>query len=575
MTLEEISKPGTILGVCDKFTFPLYWRRVSSGDKAKSLYKSLSDGYISYKNNNILSKGVCIIDGITHILYERDVYTGGVYGVATLEDLKSIGVLDEELPSIYEVGKWYKFKEITNLIVKFKSLEIKSNCTSIYGFNFTESIRKDVYSLENNWVAVSNIPELIDLSEIQQYLPEGHPDKIKSNKMEYKFKIGDKVKVIRSGYGCASHEVGTEVEIIEYGFYTGNQNGYKVSPAIGNTKDGVYDGFIGENSFELVENTWAEGGYVVAIKQGHANSKPNDIYQIGDIHNVTRCFYDNTFGASFSVNCCKCEDFKFFNTFDEATKFSKSLKTPVKEFKKGDYIVTLKTDGYIITDCAKEYYCFKQRKDYKGISPEKDLTNSSTNCNSNLSFDKLKCLKDWRYATKEEIAEYDRIGKPYDVTTLNISLNNIIPNEYYVGKWNDNDGKEKRCIFRPTTRNLTESCYFINSEDEYVYSRYGCCNSKHVSFRKATQEEREWLNACIAADKFIPKENVLKIGYDPTNFTALAAIEVYPNGSISLQYDNKKELSLKVRGKTVDSTVPKRIKLSLNSNQLNLTIKLR
>lgn len=89
----------------------------------------------------------------------------------------------------------------------------------------------------------------------------------------------------------------------------------------------------------------------------------------------------------------------------------------ISEFKKGDYIVTLEGD-FSMTNCAKINYCFKQRVNNKCIHPYCDLKNSSANGNTELKFDKSGKLKNWRYATPEEIAEYEKIGKPYDVTTL-------------------------------------------------------------------------------------------------------------------------------------------------------------
>ena len=96
-----------------------------------------------------------------------------------------------------------------------------------------------------------------------------------------------------------------------------------------------------------------------------------------------------------------------------------SLPEPVSinEFKEGDYIVTLNVESGE-WNCARNNYCFKQRVDNKGIYPVVDLGGSKTNGHDIMSFNKKKYLKDWRYATPEEIAEYDRIGKPYDVTTL-------------------------------------------------------------------------------------------------------------------------------------------------------------
>ena len=67
---------------------------------------------------------------------------------------------------------------------------------------------------------------------------------------DYKFKVGQFVKVIKSGYGCRSEEVRKTVKIIEQGIYS-DGNGYKVEPARGNSRTGSYEGFIGEESFEL------------------------------------------------------------------------------------------------------------------------------------------------------------------------------------------------------------------------------------------------------------------------------------------------------------------------------------
>lgn len=92
----------------------------------------------------------------------------------------------------------------------------------------------------------------------------------------------------------------------------------------------------------------------------------------------------------------------------------------ITEFKKNDYIVVLKL-GSVTTACAKENYCFKQRRHDECLSPVCDLDGDTNNSNQILTFDKSNKILDWRYATKEEIAKYNEIGKPYDVTTLNKS----------------------------------------------------------------------------------------------------------------------------------------------------------
>ena len=78
--------------------------------------------------------------------------------------------------------------------------------------------------------------------------------------MEHKFKIGDKVEVIKGGCGCPLDNIEKLVKITDLGEYTDRGRGYIVSPAIGNSKTGTYDGFIGEESFKLVKPNWIENG---------------------------------------------------------------------------------------------------------------------------------------------------------------------------------------------------------------------------------------------------------------------------------------------------------------------------
>lgn len=101
----------------------------------------------------------------------------------------------------------------------------------------------------------------------------------------------------------------------------------------------------------------------------------------------------------------------------------------VKEFKENDYIV-------LLYDCTKNNVtsfvinrCYKQRKNSMYIAPYCDSHLNYFNEWTFISFNK----KDyWRYATSEEIAEYNRLGKPYNVTTLNKNGSEITP---IIGKW--------------------------------------------------------------------------------------------------------------------------------------------
>ena len=79
----------------------------------------------------------------------------------------------------------------------------------------------------------------------------------------YKFNVGDKVRVVQAGLGCALEEIDKEVTIIKQGDY-GGKPGYTVTPDTGNSTiqpDGNYlafDGMIDEQSFELVEKLQLE-----------------------------------------------------------------------------------------------------------------------------------------------------------------------------------------------------------------------------------------------------------------------------------------------------------------------------
>jgi hypothetical protein len=78
--------------------------------------------------------------------------------------------------------------------------------------------------------------------------------------MNYKFKIGQKVKVIKSGAGIGYRDTGKICTITGFGIYEGhsfNKPGYTIKEKIGNARTGDYDGMIAEETFELVKpTTW-------------------------------------------------------------------------------------------------------------------------------------------------------------------------------------------------------------------------------------------------------------------------------------------------------------------------------
>ena len=95
---------------------------------------------------------------------------------------------------------------------------------------------------------------------VQRWVPAGSNGVQPSPSMHvYKFNVGDRVKVIQSGTGCAPEEIGAEVTIIQQGNYMSSP-GYMVNPQVGNSLPNshgftFYNGMIGEQSFELIKET--------------------------------------------------------------------------------------------------------------------------------------------------------------------------------------------------------------------------------------------------------------------------------------------------------------------------------
>ena len=89
------------------------------------------------------------------------------------------------------------------------------------------------------------------------------------------------------------------------------------------------------------------------------------------------------------------------------------FETPKKKFSifhKDDYIVFTQTPEYASTTSFSPYYVFKQRQNHAYLRPYKDLHGKTLNGHT-----KYRAIYDtfWRFATKEEIAKYDRLDAPF------------------------------------------------------------------------------------------------------------------------------------------------------------------
>jgi len=185
-------------------------------------------------------------------------------------------------------------------------------------------------------------------------------------------------------------------------------------------------------------------------------------------------------------------------------------------FKNGDYIVLTEANIDLDNSSFSLNFCYKSnsksRENYY-LQVDKDDTGLENGW-SDCQFDNKGRIK-WRYATVEEAFEYNRLGEPFDTSTLENKINTIVPGTIYKITF---EGNEKGIIVEATEHfvlgkgSRDNSVNFINVESG-LYTRKGsCCSSKTLVFTviEASKEEKQWLNACIKANKFIPREEALK-----------------------------------------------------------------
>lgn len=253
---------------------------------------------------------------------------------------------EKEKPK-FEIGKWYKINN--NWYAKFDTIHNSGElwrfsnsitASGIYQKNFGQ-IEKDKVSIDL----------LTDLSEIQQYLPNDHPDKQKPE--ETKPNLSD----LYNTYIPLNNEE-------EY------KQLLKFLPTIG---------------FKLANNNYFKGCPSPTI-EFYKNDVFNVLANGGQVYN------------------------KKLSISDLAKYGFKLQQTSENMFKKGDYIVI--TESNDVKD-FKANFCFKIRQNPGSTWDcyvELDGQGRPNAWNSNYF--------KWRYATKEEENEYNRLNKPFDVTTL-------------------------------------------------------------------------------------------------------------------------------------------------------------
>lgn len=166
------------------------------------------------------------------------------------------------------------------------------------------------------------------------------------------------------------------------------------------------------------------GRYATVIKnysESGKTAKIGDIVKIVKACNVSNRYYCDEINRKYSnikLNTTDYQESQFREIKIMPIGFiPSSVNQPIKEenmFKQGDYIVCLKKPGGNL-EYLPPNYCYKQVQNHPSLFAIKDIHGSNTSC-TDVRKDKPDT---WRYATSEEIAEYNRIGKPFDVTTLN------------------------------------------------------------------------------------------------------------------------------------------------------------
>jgi len=127
-----------------------------------------------------------------------DFYQNAGYQILSFQEWCDLNGYKMENEVKFEVEKWYCFKTHLGDPRKIKCSNIDEDYVYCSSYSIADM---QIYACENAWrlnsIKHESIKEL-SIEEIQQYLPEGHPDKIKVNR---EFKVGDWVICIGEKYG--------------------------------------------------------------------------------------------------------------------------------------------------------------------------------------------------------------------------------------------------------------------------------------------------------------------------------------------------------------------------------------
>ena len=377
--------------------------------------------------------------------------TGSSRDLTRIKLLEDLSEIQEYLPDghpdkigsfNFEVGKWYNFTTMKgkyNLYVKVASVTDRNlffmNRESISDGYLGEADCIDIKLIEN--------PRLVeDLSEIQKYLPDGHPDKIGSFNFEvgkwYKFlngsfKFGKYEKIHNSGNRIKFSEIITSTgiydnksahidftsnielltDLSEIQKYLPNGHPDKVKnfkPEVGKWYSFNWD-YSGKDHIVIAKIKKVEEDYFAVSWRSYLwldkSYSDSDAYRFKDVSNI----------KELSI-----KEIQPYLPIGHPDKITSS------EFKKGEYIVLIdkgqSTGSATLLEDFRTFiqnHCYKVRENSTFLKAELDSSESTTNGWVCIPYNpnQFHKTRNWRYATQEEIDEYERRGKPYDVTELN------------------------------------------------------------------------------------------------------------------------------------------------------------
>lgn len=302
--------------------------KVSSQEEANKVYDYLeSIGEIVDRNWNKYNDVYCYVvnNGTKWILTVEGNKMYSDYTEITLPEF-----LNEKYDTPkFEVGKWYEV-ELSNRfkhIFEFNGYLTTDEVDLRQGYYDKTSKRWDTATCFN-LKKVTNYKNL-DLSEIQQYLPDGHPDKIDYQNV-LDIEVGDTVRCIsenkskfatKAGHGWQANLEFVVTEIHKYG----EHNVY------------FYNG----------QGVFSDAVRLVKRKKGLTNEKETLYYKValvdeaagiscckkGDIFSCenTEFTYCTSLKDNFPGWVCNIDFSDIFNTLQEAEEFAKTLIEPIKK----------------------------------------------------------------------------------------------------------------------------------------------------------------------------------------------------------------------------------------------------